>query len=247
MAKHTSNNPLRPAQWWDRVRPQCLMDAVTNCDVQALRFQLSIDKDCIRKCEASPQGRGLLSVALIGTFTMEMVRLLVENGADIHIRSEIEEGQMPPLQIAVLERLLDVFYYLLRRGADIDQSRSLPEDNEDVSRDYDFARDWADRAAEDRDPCFAQGTSVYGFLLEEMEDAGSWNEYVAGLRMPYILIRRMAVNGQLQCEVDDKKMQLWYQFVFVTAPDDIFGVIASYLGVRLVDYSRRWDDSSDSE
>ena len=137
-----------------------------------------------------------------------------------------------PLMIAFWKGDLDITYFLARHGVDLtDHGRAAFFREDD---DYDWAID----------------RTVVTTLLEAINDAGSWNEYVAGLRMPYILIRHMVSREGLVCPSNDvdTKQQALYQFVFGAedvvwndgtllraASDDVFGVIGSYLGVRLVD------------
>jgi len=137
-----------------------------------------------------------------------------------------------PLMIAFWKGDLDIAYYLARKGAycvDFKRAASMWDEDGDGSVDR----------------------TVITTLLEAINDAGSWNEYVAGLRMPYILIRHKVSREGLVCPSNDvdTKQQALYQFVFGAkhvvvdddgtllraASDDVFGVIASYLGVRLGD------------
>lgn len=214
---------------------------------------------------------------------LEAVQYLLENGADIYrsdnlgrtaVYRTVESGRyetlrflssyrgdddtpmslrdmnMPdndgftPLMIAFWKGDLDITYFLARHGVDLtDHGRAAFFRADD---DYDWAID----------------RTVVSTLLEAINDAGSWNEYVAGLRMPYILIRHMVSREGLVCPsnyvaspgfavpvpVPTTKQQALYQFVFGAkdvvwndgtllraASDDVFGVIGSYLGVRLVD------------
>lgn len=146
-----------------------------------------------------------------------------------------------PLMIAFWKGDLDIAYFLARKGA---YCRSAFFFSSHPTWDGD------DPGSVDR--------TVFTTLLEAINDAGSWNEYVAGLRMPYILIREMVSRKGLVCPSNDvgppgfavpnTKQQALYQFVFGAenvvlddgvllraASDDVFTVIASYLGVRLVD------------
>ena len=190
----------------------------------------------------------------------EVLRVLVDNDADIN-RAEKKDGRTPahmaagkghhevlrvlqrgkarldepdtkgmtPMHMAVCAGHLDMVYYLARHGASL--SRRDNEGNNALS------------LAQMLEPSIAT-------LLKAVRSAGSWRKYIARLRLPYCLIRHEVSRTELVCPVNEDEMgqQGLYHFIFGAgdevveqgpvallraAPDDVFAVIGSFLGVRL--------------
>jgi len=155
------------------------------------------------------------------------------------------------MHAAASEGNLDIVYYLARHGADL-------------ARRADDGRSALDQAGR-------RGQTTTVTLLEEVQSAGGWRDYIARLRLPYCLIRHEVSRTGLVCPAneDEPGQQGLYHFVFGAgdevvdveqgpavllraAPDDVFAVIGSFLGVRLVDEdavddSDSPDDSDDCD
>lgn len=155
--------------------------------------------------------------------TFRMFRILHENGADMH---EIGEDGMSPLMQTVLWRNLDICYYLLSRGVDINQT--MPDG---LMR---TALDCAELVASGEGGRWEEDTNVYLTLIQGVLDSGGWRSYVGGLRWPYILIRHTLQKKKEEIECEDT----WCRYVFVKANEDVFTVIVRYLGLRLTDEPR---------
>ena len=84
---------------------------------------------------------------------------------------------------------------------------------------------------------------------EAVQSAGGWRDYIASLRLPYCLIRHEVSKTRLVCPANEDEIgqRVLYHFIFGArdevvaqgrllraAPDDVFAVIGSFLGVRLV-------------
>ena len=144
--------------------------------------------------------------------------------------ARIHTSPLPSLHEAAWNGHLDIVYYLARHGADLAHL-----DNKGESALY-----WARE----------KGHATIATLLEAVQSAGGWRDYIARLRLPYCLIRHEVSRTGLVCPVneDEAGQRGLYHFVFGArdevveegpaallraAPDDIFAVIASFLGVRL--------------
>ena len=156
----------------------------------------------------------------------EVLRLLHRSKARLH---EPTPDGRTPLHTAAFNGRLDIVYYLARHGADLAHL-----DNEGTSA-VDLARFEGKIAT----------------LLEAVQSAGGWRTYIARLRLPYCLIRHEVSRTGIVCPVNEDEIgqQGLYHFVFGArdevveqgpavlraAPDDVFAVIGSFLGVRLTD------------
>jgi len=157
----------------------------------------------------------------------EVLRVLHRSKA--HLDEPAANGTTP-MYAAALYGHLDIVYYLARHGADLARLASTGQSA------LDFAR--------------LKGHPSIVTLLEAVQSAGGWCDYVARLRLPYCLIRHEVSRTGLVCPVneDEAGQQGLLHFVFGArdevaeqgpaallraAPDDVFAVIGSFLGVRL--------------
>ena len=115
---------------------------------------------------------------------VEVLQCLCDNKARIHEPARID-GESP-LHLAAFFGHIDTVYYLLRCGAGISRVTTAGDSALSHAR--------------------AEGHQAVAGLLEAVERAGDWREYVARQRMPYCLIRHEVSKRGLLCPPDEDEV-----------------------------------------
>ncbi len=113
---------------------------------------------------------------------------------------------------------LDVVLYLLRWGANLTDEDKWGTTALQEARRVKNCHDHLNKPVID--------------LLESVESAGSWREYIALERLPYCMIRTVVTRDLMHQSLENANSEYCaLHFLFGSAPDDIFGrIVGSLIG-----------------